>query len=162
MSAGGESGNADERGVEAVLVSLGTDEAHCGLDVVDLRRELGVHAGAVVGAYEGVAGVEEGLAYAVEIGHSLGTVGEPGAAVDVDYDGIGVALLRRKVDVQFVIHLAIARIIHVKELLAATDLGHAEVETCQLGRRHAARRLRPKPGKDAEPQDCRKDEPFHY
>ena len=76
--------------VKMILGSIGAHPADDALDVLDLGRELGVLRGTVVRADDGIAGVQQGVHDGAEVGHALGVVGVPGAAVDVDHDRVGV------------------------------------------------------------------------
>ena len=111
-----------------ILPGVGAHPADDALDVLDLGRELGVSRRTVVRGDHGVAGVQQGVHDGAEVGHALGVVGVPGAAVDVDHDRVGVLLHARQIHVQLVIDLVVARIVDVHELLGAVhvDLGHLE------------------------------------
>ena len=128
VAAGGETGGGHEGRVEAVLGGVGPHEADHALDVVDLRRELGVGGGTVVRGHDRVARVQQGVHDGAEVRHPLGIVGEPGASVDMDHHGIDVFLHAGQVDVHLVIDLVVARVVDVRELLGAVDvdLGHLE------------------------------------
>ena len=128
VTAGREAGRGHEGSVKAILVSIGAHPADDALDVLDLGRELGVLRGTVVRADDGIAGVQQGVHDGAEVGHALGVVGVPGAAVDVDHDRVGVLLHTRQINVQLVVNLVVTRIVDVLELLGAVDveLGHLE------------------------------------
>ncbi len=117
VTTGRESAGGDERRVELVLRSLTTHEADDGTDVVNLGRPLGIDAAAVVGAYDGIACIQQRLADGAEVGHALAAVAEPGTAVDVDDDGVGGSLLFGQVDVTGVVGLVVAGIVDVLPLL---------------------------------------------
>ena len=132
MAARRKAGSRDEAGVEMVFLSLCAYEADYGLDIVDLGRELGVHAGTVVRSDDCVAGLEEGVADGPEISHSLGVVAEPGAAVDMDDNRIGIFLFLREIDVEIMVCLAVAGIVDVGEFFGALHLGGLELETAEV------------------------------
>ena len=135
VTAGREAGRGHEGGVEAVLRGIGAHPAHDALDVLDLGRELGVTGRTVVRGHHGVARVQQGVHDGAEVGHALGVVGEPGAAVDVDHDGIGSLLHARQIDVQLVIHLVVAGIVDILELSGAVDIDFRHLEAAETAGR---------------------------
>ena len=85
----------------------------------------------MVGGDDGVARVQQGVHDGTQICQSLGIVGVPGAAVDVDDDRIEGFLHPGQVDVQLVIHLAVSGIVDVLEGLGAMDVDFGHLEAAE-------------------------------
>ena len=67
----------------------------------------------MVGGHHGIARIEQSLADGAEVGHSLGIVAVPRAAVDVDDNRVTLLLLFGEIDVEAVIDLAVSGIVHI-------------------------------------------------
>ena len=143
----------NERGVELVLLSLTANKAHHGPDVVNLGRPLGVHAAAVVGAHHGIAGAQQGFHDGAQVGCAFTIVTEPGAAVDVDHDGVGRLLLTWQVDVARVVRLVVAGIVHVLPLLGGLKVCIRGLEAAKAS--EAALRLGADRQRQAQHHGCK-------
>ena len=112
MTARGESGDADERGVEPIFIGVGTHEADGSLHVVDLGGKLRVGTRTVVDAHHGETGIGEGLAQR-HVGHALHVVGKPGAAIDGNHNLVFSLARLGQVDVHAVGLQVVTGIVHV-------------------------------------------------
>ena len=123
VAAAAEAGDADERRVELILGGMGADEAQGALHVMDLCRKLGVAARTVVDAHHGEARIVEGLAQR-HVGHLLGVVRKPRAAVDEDHHFILGLFGLWQVDVHAVCFEVVAGIVDV--LVRCFVFGHGK------------------------------------
>ena len=143
VAAGRETRRGHERRIQPVLGGVGPHVADHALDVLDLGRKLGVGRRTVVGRHDGIARVEQGVDDGAQVGHPLGIVGEPGAAVNVDHDRIGLLLHPGQVDVHLVVNLSVAGVIDVRELLGAVHLDLRHLEPAETPGGTGSRLLRP-------------------
>ena len=90
----------------------------------------------MVRANHSIARIEQSLDDGAEIGHALAAVAEPGAAIDMDYDGIAFLFLFGKIDVTGMKSLIVASIIHILPLLGCFQFHLRYLEsseaTCRL------------------------------
>jgi hypothetical protein len=105
-----------------ILLGLAAYEAHNGTDVMKLSRPLGIGTTAVVGAYNGIAGIEKRADNSTYIGHTLTIVVKPGTAVDMDNYRIAVFLLFRQIDVAGMVSFSVAGIIDILPHLRGLNL----------------------------------------
>ena len=122
MTTGRETAGSNERSVELIFLGLTTYKTNDGTDVMNLGRPLGIHTTAMVGAYDGIASLQQRLHNGTQVGSTLAAVREPSTTIDMDDHWIGCFLFFRQIDVTGMVGLIIASIVNIFPLLRGGEI----------------------------------------